>query len=272
MEIYRKMFAEKILSFHEGTNRILKLLMGLPVIGHHVSSKIFNRKNSKLRTVIGFAAMFVRSVWQFIKKYLYVAFLMYFPYRFMAHFCPLIASNQESAMLFMFFVLSSVCGSFANNTLFAMGDRDYLMVKVVLVSPYMNFLGRLAVKMITDLIYFTIILCMFDVSFANSLLVSIVTVCIRPVGEMFALVGFENIRSMYNSRNLFNGTVIAVCILLAYGLPLLERRISSGWLIFVNPVFVVVTLFIGVFAVYYCWSYPHYRKIMREAVHIKREI
>lgn len=272
MEIYKKMLAESILRFHEGTNKILKLLMGLPVIGSHVSNKIFNKRNSKIRTAIGLVAMLVRFIWGFIKKYFYVAVFIYIPCLFMAHFCPIIESNQESAMLFMFFMLSAVCGSFANNTVFAMGDRDYLMVRVVLVSPYMNFLGKLAMKMITDLIYFTVILCMFNVSFANSLLVSIVTVSMRPVGEMFAIIGFENIRSMYDSRNVFNGTVIAVCILLAYGLPLLERRISSSWLFFVNPAFVVGLLFVGVFAMYYCWSYPSYRKIMREAVHIKREI
>lgn len=272
MEIFRKMFAEKILSFHEGTNRSLKLLMRMPVIGTHISSKVFNRKNSKLRMAVGVAALIGRMALEFIKKYLYVALFMYVPYLFMAKFCPLIESNQESAMLFMFFMLSSICGSFANNTLFAMGDRDYLMVRVVLVSPYMNFLGRLTVKIITDLVYFTIILCLFQVSFAHSLLISIVTVCIRPVGEMLAIIGFENIRSMYDSRNAFNGTVIAVSIFLAYGLPLLERRISSDWLFFVNPAFVVFALFIGVFAMYYLWSYPYYRKIMREAVHIKREI
>lgn len=272
MEIFRKMFAEKILSFHEGTNRSLKILMGLPLIGSHISGGVFRRKNSKIRTAVGIAAMLGRMIVQFIKKYLYVAFCIYVPYLLMAQVCPLIKSNQESAVLFLFFMLSTVCGSFANNTLFALGDRDYLMVRVVLVSPYMNFLGRLAVKMATDLVYFTVILCMFKVSFVNSLLVSIVTVCFRPVGEMLAVIGFENIQSMYNSRNAFNGTVIALSVFVAYGLPLLECRISSGWLIFVNPVFVVAALFVGVFSLYYLWSYPYYRKIMREAVHIKREI
>lgn len=83
---------------------------------------------------------------QFIKKYLYVAVFIYLPYLFMAQFNPLIRDHKESAVLFMFFMLSTICGSLANNTLLAMGDRDYLMVRVVLVSPYMNFLGRLAVK------------------------------------------------------------------------------------------------------------------------------
>lgn len=110
-------------------------------------------------------------------------------------------------------MLSTICGSLANNTLLAMGDRDYLMVRVVLVSPYMNFLGRLAVKMVTDFVYFTIILNLFGVSFVHSLLLSLVTMCIRPAGEMIAVLCFDQMQSMYNNRNAFNGTVIALSVL-----------------------------------------------------------
>ncbi len=146
------------------------------------------------------------------------------------------------------------------------------MVRVVLVSPYMNFLGRLAVKMVTDFVYFTIILNLFGVSFVHSLLLSLVTMCIRPAGEMIAVLCFDQMQSMYNNRNAFNGTVIALSVFVAYGMPLLKRQISSDWLFFIHPVFVVAALFIGVFSVYYLWDYPSYRKIMQEALHIKREV
>ena len=136
----------------------------------------------------------------------------------------------------MFFMLSTICGSLANNTLLAMGDRDYLMVRVVLVSPYMNFLGRLAVKMVTDFVYFTIILNLFGVSFVHGLLLSLVTMCIRPAGEMIAVLCFDQMQSMYNNRNAFNGTVIALSVFVAYGMPLLKRQISSDWLFFIHPV------------------------------------
>ena len=47
-------------------------------------------------------------------------------------------------------MLSTICGSLANTTIFAMGDRDYLMIRVMLVSPYMNFLGKFIYKLITE--------------------------------------------------------------------------------------------------------------------------
>lgn len=272
MEIFRKMFAEKILSFYEGTNRSLQVLTSLPLIGEYINNQVIHKRNSKLRMAVGIMAAVVRMLVQFVKKYLYVAVCIYIPYLIMARFNPLIRDHQEYAVLFMFFMLTTVCGSLANNTLFAMGDRDYLMVRVVLVSPYMNFLGSLAVKMVTEFIYFTIILNMFGVSFANSLLAGLVTMCVRPFGEMVAVICFEMMPSMYNNRNSFNGTIIALSVFAAYGIPLLERQISSDWLFFIHPVFVVAALFVGVFSVYYLWDYPYYRKIMREALHIKREV
>lgn len=272
MEIFRKMFAEKMLSFYEGTNRSLQILTKVPFIGEYVNNEVIHKRNSKMRMTIGIMAAAVRMFVEFIKKYLYVLVFIYIPYLLMARFNPLIHDHQESAVLFMFFMLTTVCGSIANNTLFAMGDRDYLMVRVVLVSPYMNFLGRLAVKMGTDFIYFTIILNMFGVSFVNSILAGLVTMCVRPLGEMIAVICFEMVPSMYNNRHSFNGTIIALSVFAAYGLPLLKRQISSDWLFFVHPVFVVAALFVGVFSVYYLWDYPYYRKIMREALHIKREV
>ena len=224
-----------------------------------------------MRMTIGVMAVLVRMIVQFIKKYLYVAVFIYVPYLFMAQFNPLIRDHKESAVLFMFFMLSTICGSLANNTLLAMGDRDYLMVRVVLVSPYMNFLGRLAVKMVTDFVYFTIILNLFGVSFVHGLLLSLVTMCIRPAGEMIAVLCFDQMQSMYNNRNAFNGTVIALSVFVAYGMPLLKRQISSDWLFFIHPVFCSgSTVYRCVFSVLFM-GLSILQKIMQEALHIKEK-
>ena len=217
MEIFKKMFAEKILSFHEGTNRSLEILTKMPLVGEYISNQVIHKRNSKMRMTIGVMAVFVRMIVQFIKKYLYVAVFIYLPYLFMAQFNPLIRDHKESAVLFMFFMLSTICGSIANNTLLAMGDRDYLMVRVVLVSPYMNFLGRLAVKMVTDFVYFTIILNLFGVSFVHSLLLSLVTMCIRPAGEMIAVLCFDQMAdqfrlAVFHSSGFCSGSTVYRCV------------------------------------------------------------
>lgn len=271
MEIFNRMFAEKILLFHEGTNRWIRILMGLPVIGSHVSEKIFDKEQSRVRMAIGTVAQIVRMLGEFILKFIYVTVFLYIPYILLAKMYPLIASHQELTMIYMFVMFSVICGSLANNTMLALGDRDYLMIRVMLISPYMNFLGRLSYKMATDFIYFTIILCFYKVSLMNSIFLGIVTICARPIGEMFAIISFDHIKRLYYSRGFFKGLVMAICVLLAYLVPLLTGKVLPGWILVVHPVFVMLVVAAGALAMYYLWDYPNYRVIMRAAMHIKKE-
>ncbi len=271
MIILKKMFAEKILRFHEGANRLLRLMMRMPFAGNHITEQIFARRHSRLRLAAGAAAQIGTVFAEFVRKLAYVFVFMYLPYLMMSAFCPLIASNREVVMIYLFFMLSTICGSIANNILLAVGDRDYMMVRVMLISPYMNFLGKLVYKLVTDFIYFTIILCIFGVPFADSLLLSFVTACMRPIGEMLVIISYENIPSLYNSRNTYYGWVMAISVLLAYGLPMITRQVHQDWRIVVHPVFAVIMLLAGAGAMYFLWWYKYYRKLMREAIHIKRE-
>lgn len=271
MELFNRMFAEKILRFHEGTNKVLRAMMKMPFLKSHVHESVFDKENVKARMWIGALSQLVEVILEFIRKLLYVALLIYVPYLLISQICPLVRLHQELAIVYMFFMMSLVCGSLANNTLLAMGDRDYLMIKVMMLSPYMNFLGRLAYKMFTEFIYYSIILTIFGVHPVHAMLLSLATSCARPIGEMAAIICFDHMKSLYNSRNTYNGMIMAVCVLLAYGLPILNRRISYGWEFAFHPMFVVIMIAAGTGAVYYLWCYPHYRTIMREAMHIKRE-
>ena len=75
MEIFKKMFAEKILSFHEGTNRSLEILTKMPLVGEYISNQVIHKRNSKMRMTIGVMAVLVRMMcsllrniytWQFL--------------------------------------------------------------------------------------------------------------------------------------------------------------------------------------------------------------
>lgn len=63
---------------------------------------------------------------------------------------------------------------------------------------------------------------------------------------------------------------MAVSILVAYGLPLIRRKVSSSVMIVVNPIFVIIMILLGVGAMFYLWKYKHYKEIMRTALHTQR--
>ena len=241
MRLFRKLFAEKILRFYEGTNAGIRYISNAPLIGRCVKENTF-AENSKARLFVGIMAQLFMVLWEFIKKFAYV-----------------------------FVMLSVICGSLSNNILFTIGDRDYLMIRVMSISPYMNFLGKLLYKMVTEFIFYFIILNIFGVSWFHSLMLCMLTICVRPIGEMFAIMSFDHFIWVYENRSVFNGTVMAVCVLLAYGVPFFVRRLSHNWLYAVHPFVVLVFFLAGAGAMYFLWWYKYYRKIVREAMHLKHE-
>ncbi len=271
MKYYKRLFAEKTLSFHEGANKCLRALMTLPFIGSHISKDIFDKQQSRIRTVVGVIYQIFLYIYEFAKKTVYFAIFIYFPYCIIGKYFPMIKSHGELTIIYMFFILSTVCGSLANNLILSLGDRDYLMIRVCMVSPQLNFLNRLIIKMITDFICYTIILTIYGVPFVHSLLLTIVTVCARPVGEVLDIISFDHIEGFYGNRSAFNGAVMAIAILLAYLVPILNGKLSYGWMFIVHPVFVVFMLIIGGLAMYFLWDYKNYRKMVRVAIHIKHE-
>jgi len=271
MMIINKMFANRILLFQETMNQFVRMLTRLPKIGELINRQVIEKNNNKLKIFFGIIAQIGRILYEFIGKLLYVFAFMYIPYRFIAQFYPLVEAQQELTMIFFFFILSTICGSVANTTVLAMGDREYLMVRVFLVSPYIFFLGNIIYKVVTDFIYFTIILYLFGVSLPKSLLLCFVTIMFRPIGEMLAIFVFDSYKTLYDKRWLYNGLVMALCFVFAYGTPIIEHQIPAGWLFVISPIFIVVTVLMGIGASIYLWWYKDYRKIMSEAMYIKRE-
>ena len=199
MKLFRKLFAEKILRYYEGTEAGIKMIKSFPVIRKLVKDDAFGEK-SKSRAIVGTMAQIFMLAWEFIRKFMYVILLIYVPYTILAYFFPLIRIHQDISIIYLFIMLSTICGSLANTTIFAMGDRDYLMIRIMLVSPYMNFLGKLIYKIVTEFVFYFITLIILGEPVFNALMLCFVTACARPVGEMMAIITFDHFRSVYENR------------------------------------------------------------------------
>lgn len=270
MKIFKQLFADKILRFYEGTNNGIRILLKFPFLNWHIDESTFANM-PRLRTFIGIIMQIFTVLGEFIRRFVYFLLLIYVPFRLISLARPLVGTDQELAMMFMFTMLSIICGSLANTTLLALGDRDYLMIRVMLISPYLNFLGKLIYKLVTDFIYYFILLLIFRVSVYNSVMLCLLVVFTRPIGEMFAVLAFDRLRSIYENRSLFNGTVMAVCVIITYGLPLINRKISINWYYITHPAVICIFLLVGAGAMYFLWWYKYYRVIIREAIHLKHE-
>ena len=52
---------------------------------------------------------------------------------------------------------------------------------------------------------------------------------------MLAIITFDHFRGAYENRNVLNGTIMAICVILAYGLPVLNGRVAASWIYAIHP-------------------------------------
>ena len=91
MKLFRKLFAEKILRYYEGTEAGIKMIKSFPVIRKLVKDDAFGEK-SKSRAIVGTMAQIFMLAWEFIRKFMYVILLIYVPYT--------IPTNKDSSGYF----------------------------------------------------------------------------------------------------------------------------------------------------------------------------
>lgn len=78
MKLFKKLFAEKLLRFYEGTNAGIRYMGMIPGIKNHIKEETF-AENSKARLAVGIFAQLFMVLWEFIKKafYMYLHLFIY---------------------------------------------------------------------------------------------------------------------------------------------------------------------------------------------------
>ncbi len=71
MKLFRKLFAEKILRFYEGTEGSIRLIRRMPIIKNHIKEDAFGEK-SKSRLAVGITSQILMLLWEFITCFLYM--------------------------------------------------------------------------------------------------------------------------------------------------------------------------------------------------------
>lgn len=100
MKLFRKLFAEKILRYYEGTEGGIRLIKSLPLVKKHLKEDAFGEK-SKGRMAVGIVSQIFMMLWEFIRKFLYVLLFMFIPYMIMALFFPLIKIHQGTTIIYL---------------------------------------------------------------------------------------------------------------------------------------------------------------------------
>lgn len=267
----KHLFQEKILRFHEGSNFVIYILKKIPKVRNIVNDELFSKQKIKQRTKFGIVALICAFILEFLKKLVYALIFVYLPYKTLGRICPNILNNQEISIIYFFIIMTTLCGSITNNTMFTMLERDYIMLRVILVKSKIHYLGRILYKMITELVYFTIILLILGVSFKYCIAVSLFTMAMRPLGEFISLLIYDNAVRVHTRRGSINGLIMAGAFIVAYVLPYVNRTISNTWYKVANPYFLAGIVIICIVSMRFLWTYKKYEEVAQDTVYVRRE-
>lgn len=264
--LIRRLLADYILRFKELTNKLLCATYKIPKVGSFVNNQVVNQGNRALKLAFGIVAQICTLVWEIIKRILFTASFLYLPYVVIAGSCPLVRDKKEAALIYVFIVICTLCGTLVNNRVMSRDERSYMMVKVMLIEPALGLFSNVLYRMIMDFAGFSLALGIVGVSFRNSVIVGFSTAFIRPLGEVFAIVVYEKFKSIYTNRNIYNGCIMAAAIIFAYGMPVVTGTVSSMWTALAHPALAVVSFVLGVLSLLIMLNYRHYHSLIVDTV------
>ncbi len=264
--LIRKLLADYILRFKELNNRFLCKIYKVPTIGVIVNNQVVKQGNKALKLTLGIAAQIAALMWELIKRVMFAAVFVYLPYVVIAGSCPLVRDRKEEAVIYMFIIICTVCGTLVNNRVMSRNDRSYIMAKVMLVNPAIGLFSNIIYRMVMDFAGFTLALGIMGVSLGDSVIIGCSTAFIRPLGDVLAIAVYEKCKFIYTNRNIYNGCLMAAAIILAYGMPVVTRTVSGMWTALVNPVLAVVSFIIGALALLVLFNYRRYYRLLADTV------
>lgn len=245
MTIIKRLFAEKIIRYYERIGRLKMLSKHIPGAGDIVSKQLEENDNLILKHIVGAVLTILSAAYMVIKKFVFVLTFIWFPYKLIAARCPLVAEQKSLAIVYLFTLICTFCGTITNNVVSVVNKRDYMMTRVVLISPVMNFLGKLICKMFTDAVCFTIVLHTIGLGFAEAMVLSLTAACLRPLGELFAICMYQKSKILYNNKGMLYGVFMALGVIVGYGCMYVTRSVSGVWSVMTSPLTAAAALVLG---------------------------
>ena len=271
-DIIADLFQEKRIRFAEDENFLLSLMCKLPYIGAKYDDSCFGKNNEKAKIKYGAFVSVGRILFAYARKFLYLLIFAYLPLKVIGRLTPDIYGEKAKAVLYFFVIMTSVCGSFTNCTLFSMTDRDYMLLKVLQIKTRFYYIERIISKMVIDFICFSPLLMIFGVDAGSAFAAGLLTAAMRPVGELLELIVHDYLPAVYSKKGTINGIIIATAFIAAYCLPASENvRIPDVRHLIVNPVFIIAEILISAAVIFFMFRYDRYEQIKRDAVCLRRK-
>lgn len=272
MRLIKDMFPDMIMRMQEGSNIMISLLLKVSLFKSHMIEEPYAQgKDNILKIVLEILTFIGYMTYEFGKKLAYVFLMMWVPWKILGSLCPLISRQHNLTIIYIYFILSTLCGTITNTTIFTMSEKDSFLLNTAGVRASVYYFGRIIYRMFTDFCFGAASLMIVGVSAVQAFPLALVTSLARPVGETAGLVIYSFFKKIHRKKAIYDGVIIALAIITAYACPFAFRKISPVWGNITNPIVIAVMALLSAMSLYVIWNYKRYGIIVRELIFAKRE-
>ena len=268
------MYQQMQIAFAEEINKFIYTLKNIPFIGKYIPEELYARVALK-RAFAVFAGI-CSIIGDILNK------LCYFIFAIVIGVIILVDEKTgfgESGkiILWIFFFMNILAGSFVNSKICACDEKDYLFVGLLRIDARKYFLLKVFKSQITQIIYYTVFMFVaqhiFDGDIKNTLLYMVGFAAFRFIGEAFRLYLNDRFGMPFTDKNkllyiLYNAYTVViffaaygttfVLLFLKYPMEMKKIVFPDICVIAANPVFIVVSLILAAFSIRYIINYKNY--------------
>lgn len=268
------MYQQMQIAFAEEINKFIYTLKNIPFIGKYIPEELYARVALK-RAFAVFAGI-CSIIGDILNK------LCYFVFAIVIGVIILVDEKTgfgESGkiILWIFFFMNILAGSFVNSKICACDEKDYLFVGLLRIDARKYFLLKVFKSQITQIIYYTVFMLVaqhiFDGDIKNTLLYMVGFAAFRFIGEAFRLYLNDRFGMPFTDKNkllfiLYNAYTVViffaaygttfVLLFLKYPMEMKKIVFPDICVIAANPVFIVVSLILAAFSIRYIINYKNY--------------
>lgn len=268
------MYQQMQIAFAEEINKFIYTLKNIPFIGKYIPEELYARVALK-RAFAVFAGI-CSIIGDILNK------LCYFVFAIVIGVIILVDEKTgfgESGkiILWIFFFMNILAGSFVNSKICACDEKDYFFVGLLRIDARKYFLLKVFKSQITQIIYYTVFMLVaqhiFDGDIKNTLLYMVGFAAFRFIGEAFRLYLNDRFGMPFTDKNkllfiLYNAYTVViffaaygttfVLLFLKYPMEMKKIVFPDICVIAANPVFIVVSLILAAFSIRYIINYKNY--------------
>lgn len=243
-----------------GANWLIYFLKRIPFVGKIIPDRIYG--NLPLKKILAVVAAIVKMIGAFIKKAFYIGFMIILPIVLLQKGAS--PSSRNACYIYLFFILSLVCGSFQTSEIFKAGRDKFICIRLMRMDARSYIVSTVVFRNLTDILFFLPSLVLSSALMGGSalqgLLLTVLLCASRFMGEALHLLIYDKTRLIASGKTSFIIPFDLICLAAAYLPVMLHRPLLSGGAL-THPATLTVCAALGAAGILFITRYPRYHEI-----------